>query len=585
MAENNTATLDSLLVSLGLDLDKKSFQAATDAINDVKNKSLQLLAAAGVGIGFDAWTRGVAKYTTEVETLSYATKTATRDVEALRHAFKAQGMAAGEADAILRRMADVQRNIQLGILPAFPGSDVLMGKTPVQMLQALSQMLPAMDEQMQIRALQEMGIMPGSSVAKMLLEGGEAFQKRMGESRSRVTGISPDLSDDVAEFNKQMADLQTNFTELSKSMGEKLLPPLNKLLEITNDFISANPGLVEASVAIAMILGTLKGYAALKWLFTSKAPSTGTAGAAGAGAAGAAGKGWLRKAGLYGLAASLLYDPIETGMEKALGGSEFAINAKNMGIFLASDGTIFFKKDEYERYQSQLVGNEPFFHAGNEGIFKSRRSRQAAPSNDVPRVAQSMHRAQAPLMPEFIKAAQKYGVPVDILLGLAKQESSFNPNAVGELTKWGHAKGIMQYLPGTAASLGINPLDPVQAIDAAAKQLRERLNKGESIEEAIAHHHSGPNRKLWGPKTEDYVRKVTEHATGFQGMDDVVSAAMGSYNSPSQILPSSDYSASSQTFHQTNNVTIESTGDTEEDNRLFKLYSRNAADAFTSDTY
>lgn len=112
------------------------------------------------------------------------------------------------------------------------------------------------------------------------------------------------------------------------------------------------------------------------------------------------------------------------------------------------------------------------------------------------------------LMAEFEKAASKHGVPVEALVALAHQESRFNPNAIGPQTKWGTAKGMMQYLDSTASGLGINALDPSQAIDAAAMQLRQRLDAGDTMEEAFKHHHGGPNKGIWGAKTAAYGSEV-----------------------------------------------------------------------------
>lgn len=110
----------------------------------------------------------------------------------------------------------------------------------------------------------------------------------------------------------------------------------------------------------------------------------------------------------------------------------------------------------------------------------------------------------AELMPAFESASKKHGVPVESLIALAHQESRFNANAVGPETKWGTAKGMMQYLDSTSKGLGINPYDPAQAIDAAAMQLRQRLDAGDTMEDAFKHHHAGPNRNIWGSKTEAY---------------------------------------------------------------------------------
>lgn len=123
-----------------------------------------------------------------------------------------------------------------------------------------------------------------------------------------------------------------------------------------------------------------------------------------------------------------------------------------------------------------------------------------------------------PYMNEFAAAAQRYGVPVNVLMGLAEQESRFNPTALGTQTQWGRAKGLMQYLDSTAAGMGINPYDPAQSIDAAARQLKQRLDKGYSMIDAVREHFAGPDRKKWGPKTAAYGNEVMARAARFGGV-------------------------------------------------------------------
>ena len=124
----------------------------------------------------------------------------------------------------------------------------------------------------------------------------------------------------------------------------------------------------------------------------------------------------------------------------------------------------------------------------------------------------------APLRPLFESTATKYDVPVNVLMALGHQESRYNAAAVGPTTKWGRAKGMMQYLDSTAEGMGINQFDPAQSIDAAAKQIRERLDKGYSMDDAVKEHFAGPDRKLWGPKTEVYGREVMEKAGAIGGL-------------------------------------------------------------------
>ena len=150
--------------------------------------------------------------------------------------------------------------------------------------------------------------------------------------------------------------------------------------------------------------------------------------------------------------------------------------------------------------------------------------KQALPPLELPKVEQPkleqpdtrQPAASGNLMPPpavrpiFEAAAREFDVPVNVLMALGHQESRYNPQAIGPETQWGRARGMMQYLDDTAKGLGINPFDPAQAIPAAARQIRERLDKGYSMEDAVKEHFAGPSRKLWGKKTDAYGREVME---------------------------------------------------------------------------
>lgn len=148
---------------------------------------------------------------------------------------------------------------------------------------------------------------------------------------------------------------------------------------------------------------------------------------------------------------------------------------------------------------------------------------EGLPSLDQPQQQQSRQRQTGSLLapdalrPMFEDAARKYNVPVNVLMAIAQQESSYNPNAVGQPTQWGRAMGIMQYIEPTAKALGINPFDPAQAIDAAARQFAERIAKGYTVEDAIMAHHGGDNRRQWGPKTQAYLDAVSGKARTIRG--------------------------------------------------------------------
>ncbi len=89
----------------------------------------------------------------------------------------------------------------------------------------------------------------------------------------------------------------------------------------------------------------------------------------------------------------------------------------------------------------------------------------------------------------FQKAEAKYGVDATLLATVAKHESSFNPRAVSHAG----AQGLMQLMPGTARGLGVaDPFDPAQAIDGAARLLRDLEREFGRTDLALAAYNAGP---------------------------------------------------------------------------------------------
>ena len=114
-----------------------------------------------------------------------------------------------------------------------------------------------------------------------------------------------------------------------------------------------------------------------------------------------------------------------------------------------------------------------------------------------------------------VETAKKYGVPPELALAIAKQESEFNPRAIGSAKEI----GIMQVKPGTARDLGFTVADmhdPAKNIEAGVKYLREQINTYNAPELAALAYNRGPggaNKFLSGEEDEagqQYVQGIAQ---------------------------------------------------------------------------
>jgi soluble lytic murein transglycosylase-like protein len=87
------------------------------------------------------------------------------------------------------------------------------------------------------------------------------------------------------------------------------------------------------------------------------------------------------------------------------------------------------------------------------------------------------------------QAADKYGLPRWLVRSVMRAESAFQPQAVSPKG----AIGLMQLMPATAQTLGVDPKDPAQNADAGARYLRDLLVKyNGALWHALAAYNAGP---------------------------------------------------------------------------------------------
>ena len=111
------------------------------------------------------------------------------------------------------------------------------------------------------------------------------------------------------------------------------------------------------------------------------------------------------------------------------------------------------------------------------------------------------------------QAAREYQVDPRLVNAVAQAESGGDQSAVSPVG----AIGVMQLMPETAASLGVDPYDEKQNVEGGAKYLREMLDEfGGDVRKAVAAYNAGPAAvRAYGGvppyrETQDYVSKVLD---------------------------------------------------------------------------
>ena len=123
------------------------------------------------------------------------------------------------------------------------------------------------------------------------------------------------------------------------------------------------------------------------------------------------------------------------------------------------------------------------------------------------------------------QAASSNGIPASLLAALLYHESRFEPNVVSSAG----AEGIAQFMPATAAGMGIDPTNPTQSIEGAAQLLGSYTRQFGSYADALAAYDAGSSAvERYGgippyAETQAYVPAVLSLA-GLTGQSPTVAA-------------------------------------------------------------
>lgn len=119
-----------------------------------------------------------------------------------------------------------------------------------------------------------------------------------------------------------------------------------------------------------------------------------------------------------------------------------------------------------------------------------------------------------PGLQQLNELEQQHGLPTGLLAAVMNAESGGNPNAVSPAG----AQGLFQFMPATAKELGIDPLNPQEAAEGAAKYYGQLSKKyGGDVPQMLAAYNWGMGNvdrqglEAAPKETKDYIAKVSSN--------------------------------------------------------------------------
>lgn len=245
-------TIDSLLVSIGLETDANSFKKASNAIKDVTDGMIQLAAVAGVKVDFNALTAGVAKSWSELKRLADITGFTVNQIRGLEFAMRRIGAAnpIASGQQFAQMVPELARKVRNGEFDARAYKGTAFNPEQFAQIESVDRVAAtgyllnayqSMSQQQRQQFRPIMGWQENDDVTRLAERGSGFFQQSMSMSSDYDQSFDPELNQNVQVFNDEMAKLSRNFENLAYALGEDLLPIVNSVLEAINSFIRANP--------------------------------------------------------------------------------------------------------------------------------------------------------------------------------------------------------------------------------------------------------------------------------------------------------------------------------------------------------
>lgn len=150
------------------------------------------------------------------------------------------------------------------------------------------------------------------------------------------------------------------------------------------------------------------------------------------------------------------------------------------------------------------------------------------------------------------KEAIKQGIPREIALSVAEQESGFDQEAKSSAG----AQGVMQLMAGTAKELGVDRTNVAENIEGGVKYLKQQYERFGNWKEGLAAYNAGPGKvnEAGGvpniSETQNYIKSISESVSNIE-----ISEQSGSSGEASKIAKENNKKFKTQVGKLTEQIT------------------------------
>lgn len=237
--------ISSFLVGIGFEYDRKSAQQIESGIDSIKSKALQLGSVVAGAFGLKELTFGFAQSADTLGKFGQTFGVSANDVQAFGNALKTEQ---GTLEGFMSQLESLERaraRIRIGDVGFFApagkaGLDpniIADANSATEAYLGIADAMKNADQQGRINIAEALGLDEAS--IRLLSQGRDAVEGLVSKYRS-IRPLTGDMTDEAAEFNRNMVEAQANVQGLADRISGPLLKSINEVTSGINEWFGKN---------------------------------------------------------------------------------------------------------------------------------------------------------------------------------------------------------------------------------------------------------------------------------------------------------------------------------------------------------